>query len=123
VQILAEFAAAEPDWLPGHRGVDLAAIPVQQITAPAMGVVVFSGRVVDRDVVSIDHGVVRTTYEPATALVPVGHLVVAGETFAEIGAGGHCGGRCVHWGAKVGERYIDPLLLVSGYRPVLKTPR
>lgn len=123
VNILRPFDAPQPDWLPGHRGIDLQAPSGAVVQAPALGVVSFSGQVVDRPVVTIDHGRVRTTYEPAIATVPVGHVVVAGEPFATVGSGGHCADTCVHWGALIGERYIDPMWLIDGYTPVLKTPR
>ena len=43
-------------WASGHRGIDLAADAEATIPAPADGVVSFSGVVVDREVLSIDHG-------------------------------------------------------------------
>jgi murein DD-endopeptidase MepM/ murein hydrolase activator NlpD len=122
VRVVRHFDAPDPDWLPGHRGVDLAAIAGAPIRSPALGVVSFAGVVVDRPVVTIDHGRIQTTYEPAEALVPVGRLVVAGEPFAQVDSGGHCEG-CLHWGARISARYVNPLWLVQGYTPVLKTPR
>lgn len=122
LQVLAAFDPPAQDWLPGHRGVDLLALPGAVVTSPALGTVVFAGMVGGRPVVTIDHGALRTTYEPVTARVPVGHTVVGGQEFGVVAAGGHCDGVCVHWGALADETYVDPLFLLRGYVPVLKTP-
>lgn len=120
--VLAEFAPPEQDWLPGHRGVDLAVSTGEPVRAPAAGTVAFAGDIADRPVVVIDHGPIRSTYEPVTGTVPVGQTVPAGAVIGEMATGGHCGTTCLHWGAISAELYIDPLLLVRGYVPVLKTP-
>lgn len=83
----------------------------------------FAGTVVDRGVVTIDHGGIRTTYEPVTAAVAVGDPVVPGTVLGVVGEGAHCSLRCLHWGARVGDDYVEPLALLTAYRPVLKTPR
>ena len=91
--------------------------------AAAAGTVTFAGTVVDRGVVVISHGAVRTTYEPVVPSVAVGAAVTARQVIGVIGTGAHCSARCLHWGAKLGDDYIDPLALLRDYRPVLKTPR
>lgn len=120
--VLASFDPPAQDWLPGHRGVDLAAAAGSVVTAPALGTVTFAGMVGGRPVVTIDHGALRTTYEPVVATVPVGHTLVAGQEFGMVGSGGHCEAVCMHWGAIADEAYVDPLHLLRGYVPVLKTP-
>lgn len=117
------FDEPEARWLPGHRGVDLTAAAGSEVRSPAAGTVSFAGTVVDRPVVSIDHGGLRTTYEPVLARVARGQSVAPGDVIGVIGDGGHCSGRCLHWGAIVDERYLDPLALLIDYRPVLKPPR
>ena len=42
-------------WSPGHRGIDIAAVPAGEVPAPDDGVVHFAGPVVDRPVLSIGH--------------------------------------------------------------------
>ena len=61
----------EKNWLPGHRGVDLAARPGAPVRAAGGGTVAFVGVVADTPVVSIDHPPsethpegLRTTYQP-----------------------------------------------------------
>jgi murein DD-endopeptidase MepM/ murein hydrolase activator NlpD len=106
-------------WGSGHRGVDLAAKPGQAIFAAASGTVSFVGAVAGKPVISIDHGGVRTTYEPVTSTLHTGAAVGFGQMIGTLGTGGHCGDRasrphCLHWGLREGKTYLDPLLLVGG---------
>ena len=106
----------------GHRGVDLAAARGAPVLAAADGRVVFAGVVAGRGVVSIDHGGVRTTYEPVTAQVAAGQAVRAGDPIGMVGSGGHCARRCLHWGLRAGREYLNPLLLVQGSSAVALVP-
>ena len=106
----------------GHRGIDVAASPGQEVTAVAPGVVTHSGVVVDRGTVTVRHeGGVSSTYEPLEDRIAVGESVAAGTVLGVIGGGGHCGGEhpCLHLGARLGEEYLDPLLLLTRVRIVL----
>jgi murein DD-endopeptidase MepM/ murein hydrolase activator NlpD len=113
VRVLAGFDPPGQTWGAGHRGVDLAAEPGRPVLAAAAGRVSYAGRLGDRGVVVIDHGTVRTTYEPVDTLVAVGDHVQLGTVIGRIGRGGHCYGSCLHWGLKQGEDYLDPLLLIG----------
>lgn len=83
------------------------------VHAPGPGVVTFSGRVVDRGVVTITHpDGLRSSLEPVSDTPPVGTQVVTGEVVGVLASGGHCGQRdCVHWGVRRGDTYVDPLSL------------
>lgn len=118
--VTRSFDPPQFPWLPGHRGVDLAAPLGSTVRSPAAGTVVYAGVLVDRGVVSIEHvGGIRSTYEPVTALVGVGTVVAAGDPIATIDPGHHPG--TLHWGARIGaDHYIDPLSLVLG--PVALKP-
>ncbi|MCF6744952.1 M23 family metallopeptidase [Blastococcus sp. KM273128] len=100
---------------PGHRGVDLAAPPGSPVLAAGNGVVVFAGMVAGRPVVSVDHvGGLRTTYEPVRSSVGAGRPVARGEPLGVLEPG-HDGcpvAACLHWGARRGEDYLDPLALL-----------
>lgn len=100
---------------PGHRGVDLAAAPGSPVLAAGDGVVVFAGMVAGRPVVSVDHaGGLRTTYEPVRPSVGAGRTVARGEPLGVLDPG-HDGcpvTACLHWGARRGEDYLDPLSLL-----------
>ncbi len=123
LRVEAAFDPPAQRWQPGHRGVDLvAAGEGASVRAAAAGTVTFAGTVVDRGVVTIDHGGLSTTYEPLTPTVVQGQTVAAGDQIGTISAGAHCSQRCLHWGALLEERYIDPMALLTTYRPILKPP-
>ena len=108
------FAGPPKPWLPGHRGVDLAGSPGTPVAAAADGTVAFVGRVVDRDVVSIDHaGGYRTTYEPVQAVVARGARVTAGQLIGHVQTGAECSSGCLHWGLRQGRDYLDPMAWLS----------
>jgi murein DD-endopeptidase MepM/ murein hydrolase activator NlpD len=105
---------------PGHRGVDLAARAGDPVLAAVAGRVTFAGSVAGRAVVTLDHGGVSTTYEPVRASVGAGQWVGLGQPIGVLGHGGHCGGRCLHWGLRQDSEYLDPLLLLSGGNGALR---
>ncbi len=110
------FDAPETPYGAGHRGVDLAAVPGQEVLAADAGVVVFAGLVGGRPVMSVDHdGGLRTTYEPVEPKVAVGEQVYRGQVLGTVLAG-HPGcaiAACLHWGVRRGDEYVDPLALTG----------
>ena len=121
--VVRGFAPPSVRWGAGHRGIDLASHPGQSVIAPRDGVVVFAARIAGRGVLVLQHGALRTTYEPVTPSLRPGTSVVAGQRIAVVATGtGHCGsGSCLHWGLLRGETYLDPRLLLNRH-PVLKPP-
>nr|WP_082096677.1 M23 family metallopeptidase [Demequina gelatinilytica] len=121
----ALFVAPAQPWAAGHRGIDLEAVPGQAVTAPGPGVVAFAGRVVDRGVVTVDHGNgVVTSLEPVAEPPAVGTAVARGEEVGVVGSEpGHCApATCLHWGVRVDGGYTDPLDLLEGFGPVRLLP-
>ncbi len=118
--VVRYFDPPQQRWNAGHRGVDLAGGPASTVVAPANGVVAFAGMVAGRPVLSVLHpNGVRTTYEPVAALVKVGQPVGRGAVIGRL-LPGHCLDRsCLHWGARRGLDYIDPLSLLTSMHPVL----
>lgn len=111
--VLEWFSAGPHPWSRGHRGVDLAAAPGEEVVAAAAGVVHFAGSVAGRPSVSIDHGNgLRTTYTPVLPTVTEGRIVAAGDVIGDLVAG-HCATGCLHWGLTDGSRYFDPLSHVA----------
>jgi murein DD-endopeptidase MepM/ murein hydrolase activator NlpD len=114
--VVRGFAPPPEPWLPGHRGVDLAAAPGATVRAAGAGVVFFAGTVAGRGVVSVQHpDGLRTTYEPVEASVVAGAAVVAGAPLGVLVAG-HPGcpvAACLHWGLRRGDAYLDPLALLG----------
>ncbi len=113
--VVRPFTAPASPYGPGHRGVDLAGKVGAPVYAAGDGVVVFAGPVAGRGVVSVEHdGGLRTTYEPLVVHVTTGQRVAAGAVVGLL-LPGHagCAGVCLHWGARRGEEYLDPLVLLA----------
>ncbi|MBY4128952.1 M23 family metallopeptidase [Rhodococcus fascians] len=122
-RVVTPFDRPEQNWLPGHRGVDLAGDEGRSVLAVADGTVVFAGSVAGKPVVSVDHpGGLRSTYEPVTASVAAGTRVRRGTVLGSL-APGHegCSTTCLHWGIRRGREYLDPTALV-GARPIRLKP-
>ncbi|WP_193104180.1 murein hydrolase activator EnvC [Brachybacterium sp. FME24] len=125
--VVGAFDAPDSPYGPGHRGIDVAApgssAPVHAVEA---GTVRFSGAVAGRGVVSVLHadGLI-STYEPVTGTVEEGQTVQAGEVLGTIAAGesSHCSGQvCLHLGARRGQGYLDPMLLLGARGPSVLLP-
>ncbi len=122
--VVRGFAPPAQRWETGHRGVDLAAAPGRVVRTALAGRVAFAGKVAGRGVVAVDHGSVRTTYEPVLPSVAAGDHVSAGAVLGRLTLfGSHCFPlACLHWGLVEGrDRYLDPLSLV-GAPPVMLLP-
>ncbi|KAA2260744.1 M23 family metallopeptidase [Solihabitans fulvus] len=133
--VLRPFIAPATPFGPGHRGVDLGGAADQEVLAAGDGIALFAGLLVDRPLVSIAHGGgLSTTYEPIEPTVVVGQPVHRGEVIGHLRPGHQgCGaapgrgegpdvrlsggpaaaGVCLHWGARRGRDYLDPLRLVA----------
>ncbi|WP_372696760.1 murein hydrolase activator EnvC [Arthrobacter sp. JSM 101049] len=121
--LLQGFDPPATQWGAGHRGVDLRAARGTRVRSPAPGVVAFVGTVVDRPVITVDHGDdLVSSFEPAVAGLSVGQAVARGQVVGTVGTGGHCSAVCVHWGVRRHGAYIDPLSLVMDRRPSILLP-
>ncbi len=95
-----------------HRGVDFSGGTDRPITAPAPGVVIFTGKLTVRgNATIIDHGwgVYSGYWHQSSVLVTVGQRVEAGETIGYQGATGRVTGPHLHWEMWVGGENVDPL--------------
>lgn len=128
--VVRPFAPPATPYGPGHRGVDLAAEPGDPVVAAAGGEVVFDGVVAGIRWLTLEHADgVRTTYGPLAGVLPwKGQFVPAGGTLGWVAAGhGPGDGAGLHWSARRGGGYIDPLSLLNGagtgrWRPALVGP-
>ncbi|KAB7746582.1 peptidoglycan DD-metalloendopeptidase family protein [Nostocoides sp. F2B08] len=115
------FDPPESRYGRGHRGLDLKATDGQSVHAVDAGTVTHSGMVAGRGTVTVRHaGGLESTYEPLEDRVATGSVVSSGAVIGVVGEGGHCAeGPCLHLGARVGEDYLDPRLLLGHVRIVL----
>ena len=123
-EVVRRFDRPDRPWLPGHRGVDLAASVGQSVRAPAAGRISWTGVIAGRGVVVVLHeGGLRSTFEPVSATAAVGTTVARGDSVGAVtSTSGHCAPRtCLHWGVLRGETYLDPLSF-AGRGPVVLLP-
>lgn len=118
-RVVEPFRAPAHEYGAGHRGIDVrpggTASGETTVAAPDDGVVAFAGRVVDRDVVTIDHGGgVVSTLEPVTASVSAGDAIAAGDPVGTLSLGGHTPPGLLHIGARVEGEYVDPMRFLGG---------
>jgi murein DD-endopeptidase MepM/ murein hydrolase activator NlpD len=121
-EVVSPFVAPASRWGPGHRGLDLAAQPGQEVRAVAAGVVTHRGRVAGRGTLTVTHpGGVRSTYEPVASTLAKGDTVTRGQPVGMVGdEAGHCRpSTCLHLGAIRGQDYLDPRPFFGGTRVVL----
>lgn len=124
VTVTGAFVAPPTPYSAGHRGIDLSAPPGTAVLAPFEGTVSFTGVVVDRPVITIDHaGDLRSSFEPVEASVAVGERVSAGQQIGTVAMGGHCSLDCFHFGVRVHGQYLSPLVLLGGVPRAVLLPR
>lgn len=122
--VLRGFDPPAKPWLSGHRGVDLrASHDGAPVASPASGTVSFAGVVVDRAVITVDHGGgLRSSFEAVRSDLKPGAAVAPGDVLGWIQAG-HCTpAPCVHWGVRRGGEYLNPLAFVTDLRPSVLLP-
>lgn len=118
VSVLRAFDKPEHNWLPGHRGVDLALSVGGEVRAAGAGIVAFAGPVAGTPVISIDHADgIRTTYQPVYPRVSQGGSVAAGDVIGTL-APATDGWPGLHWGARRDESYLNPLGLLAA--PIIR---
>src|SRR5690242_1531562 len=125
LSVLHRFEQPPTPYAAGHRGVDLAATSSQLVLAARGGRVQFAGPVAGRGVVVIAHSDgIRTEYEPVSPMVHAGETVQPGQVIGRIlGTHDMCRpASCLHWGARRGDLYIDPMLLLNPLGPVRLLP-
>ncbi len=125
VRIVRRFDAPPGPYAAGHRGVDLATVANEAVRTAGNGVVTFAGVVAGRGVVVVRHpDGLRTEYEPLAPTVRAGDSVIAGERIGVV-SGQHDScplDGCLHWGARRGSTYIDPLGLLAPLGTVRLVP-
>lgn len=124
--VVKHFDPPAAQWSAGHRGVDFTP-GSGTVVAPASGTVHFSGTVVNRKVLSIDHGDgYLSSYEPIESDLKKGDSVAAGQLLGALGDyeddTQHCPSDCLHFGVRLHGEYINPLPLLGAFRPSVLLP-
>ena len=125
--VVRAFEAPSSPYGPGHRGIDIGG-SAGTVRAVEDGTVHFAGTVAGRPVLSIRHrDGLLSTYEPVVAQVAVGEHVRAGHVIGHLDeaatSASHCAPElCLHLGARRGEQYLDPVLLLEGRGPSVLLP-
>lgn len=122
--VVGDWAPPEQRWGRGHRGVDLDAAAGAAVRSPADGTVSFVGFVVDRPVLTLDHGNgLRSSFEPVESALVRGERVRRGEIVGVLRGRGHCGATaCLHWGVRRDRDYVNPLQFVGALEPSVLLP-
>lgn len=114
--VIRGFEPPDTAYGPGHRGIDIGAPVGTTVVVPADGRVAFAGPVAGALFVSIDHpDGVRTSFSWLSAVsVEAGDQVRRGDVLGRTGQG-HPGIEPphLHFGARFGGTYIDPMLLLG----------
>jgi murein DD-endopeptidase MepM/ murein hydrolase activator NlpD len=141
-RVVRPFVRPATRYSAGHRGVDLATGPSGSVRAAGPGTIRFAGDVAGRGVVVIEHaGGISTEYEPLAIgraagggpagsragpglAVRVGQRVAGGTVLGVVaGVHGECApSACLHWGARRGGDYFDPLTLLQPLGPLRLAP-
>jgi septal ring factor EnvC (AmiA/AmiB activator) len=103
----------DPNWKPGHRGLDIGAHTEQMVVAPRSGTVKFADYIDGVGSISI------TTYDGYRHILTFVEPIVEKEQYVRIGdqigwvaSNGHCIRTCVHWAVKQFGKYVDPRWLL-----------
>jgi hypothetical protein len=113
-RVVRPFAEPIARYAAGHRGVDFAATAGVSVRAANDGTVSFAGDVAGSLHVVVAHdGGIRTSYSFLTRVdVRVGQLVRRGQVVgAAGGVGDGHGAGVLHFGVRIGDRYVDPMVL------------
>lgn len=113
-RVVRAFIAPAHEYGPGHRGIDVEAPAGADVSAPASGIVAFSGMVAGRGILTIDHGDgLVSTFEPVQSVLSPGTPVGKGEHIGAVTSGGHAPLGQLHFGVRLNDSYINPMLLLG----------
>lgn len=107
--VIDRFRPPATPYGPGNVGIDYATAPGTPVGAAAAGQVVFAGRVgAGLHVVVLHADGIRTSASfLASVTARRGQMVAAGDTVGTTGT-------TLHFGARAGAAYLDPLVLLGG---------
>lgn len=131
IRLINQYRQPNSDYSAGHRGVDYLVELAQPVFAPAFGQIGFSGKVVDRNLVTIKHaGGILSEFEPVCTDLAQGQTVLVGQLLGHVCEPEklykqHCASAtCLHFSIRKDGAYLSPLLYLGGLNPsrLLPTP-
>lgn len=100
-----------------HRGIDIAYPEDAVLRSPDSGTVSFVGWVVNRQVLTIDHGHgIVSTFDPIVTNLKTGERVIRNQNIGNVpklADNPHCSVSCFHLGARYNDKYINPMFLLG----------
>jgi murein DD-endopeptidase MepM/ murein hydrolase activator NlpD len=122
--IVREYRQSQTPYSAGHRGVDYEVSLGQAVFAPADGRVHFVGKVVNRYLISLDHGgQLLSAFEPVCSQLNEGDYIVSGQLIGEVCEGEasydpHCEPKiCLHFSVRKSGEYLSPLWFTGELTP------
>jgi murein DD-endopeptidase MepM/ murein hydrolase activator NlpD len=124
IKLINQYRQPNSDYSAGHRGVDYLVTMGQRVFAPADGQVWFSGKVVNRSLLSLSHaGGYLSEFEPLCSELKRGEVVFKGQEIgqvckAEASYVPHCASAtCLHFSLRSFGSYLSPLVLIGELNP------
>lgn len=116
-QVINGFEQPSSKYSAGHRGLDIYLPPQQPLVSPTAATVSFTGRVVNRNVLSLKHDDYTISFEPVCSELSAGDIVSQGEIIGFLCDGQesyqpHCE-QCYHLSVRKNGEYLDPLVALN----------
>lgn len=119
-QVIKGFEQPSSDYSSGHRGVDIYLAPRKPLLSPLEATISFSGKVVNRHVLSLKNGQHTISFEPICSDLSAGDIVSQGQILGFLCDGQnsyqpHCD-QCYHLSIRQNGSYVDPLVALSSFQ-------
>ncbi len=129
LQLINPYFQPSSDYSAGHRGVDYRVKVGEPVFAPTDSTVWFSGKVVDRQVLSLKtRAGDLLEFEPVCSTLIAGTDVVAGQPVAatcqpDASYRQHCADQlCLHFSLRTLNGYLSPLVRYGNLAPTVLLP-
>ena len=124
IKLINQYRQPNSDYSAGHRGVDYLVSVGQRVFAPADGQVWFSGKVVNRSLLSLSHaGGYLSEFEPLCSELKKGDMILKGQEIGRVCEPDasyvpHCASAsCLHFSLRSFGSYLSPLVLIGQLNP------
>ena len=124
INLVNLYRQPNSDYSAGHRGIDYQVEPGQSVLAPADGQVWFSGKVVNRNLISLKHpDGTLSEFEPVCTDLLKGEPVFLGQEIGRVcntdpNYRQHCQNTtCLHFSIRLAGEYLSPQVFIGGINP------